>query len=232
MDGASVASKICTRCHELKPLGEFHSIHKGGASLRPICKACGRAARQAWARANPEKTRAQDRRKDQRARERRAAARTQKLVAKPGHKICGTCRREKPLSEFWRLTGTADGKQGSCIACSKERNKRWREAHPNTSRDASRRNKKSLYGLTQEAIDAMAAAQGNRCAICAQPFGSEYRNRPCVDHNHETKVVRGILCHSCNMAIGALGDDPAMLEAAATYLRRGGVNDIPNRHCE
>jgi hypothetical protein len=39
-----------------------------------------------------------------------------------------------------------------------------------------------------------------------------------VDHSHETGAFRGLLCHSCNRAIGLLGDDPARLRAAAEYL--------------
>lgn len=41
-----------------------------------------------------------------------------------------------------------------------------------------------------------------------------------VDHNHKTGKVRGLLCRRCNQALGKLEDDPALFEAAATYLRK------------
>jgi hypothetical protein len=46
------------------------------------------------------------------------------------------------------------------------------------------------------------------------------RHRPlCVDHDHETGVVRGILCKKCNAAFGILGDSPAMVQGLSNYAR-------------
>ena len=42
-----------------------------------------------------------------------------------------------------------------------------------------------------------------------------------LDHCHETGAIRGILCLSCNQALGKFREDPALLEAAARYLRQG-----------
>ena len=75
---------------------------------------------------------------------------------------------------------------------------------------------KAEYGITLEQRDAMLCAQGGACAICGrQDFG---RRGPCVDHDHCTGVVRGILCHQCNVALGHLQDDPELLRKAAKYL--------------
>ena len=41
-----------------------------------------------------------------------------------------------------------------------------------------------------------------------------------VDHDVMTGKIRGMLCGSCNMAIGILGHDPDRLRAAADYLER------------
>jgi endogenous inhibitor of DNA gyrase (YacG/DUF329 family) len=72
------------------------------------------------------------------------------------------------------------------------------------------------YGLTVEQIDEM--AKGG-CQICGTKEWGGRWGRPCVDHNHDTGKVRGILCDACNNGIGKLQDDPVLLEAAVRYLR-------------
>jgi DNA-directed RNA polymerase subunit RPC12/RpoP len=56
---------------------------------------------------------------------------------------------------------------------------------------------------------------GYECAICKKPLTSQ----PRVDHNHTTGEVRGLLCSHCNVGIGMLQDDEALLRVAADYLR-------------
>jgi hypothetical protein len=60
--------------------------------------------------------------------------------------------------------------------------------------------------------------QGFRCAICRRDFGESLRE--CVDHDHVTGKVRGILCFRCNTGMGAFEDDPRLLSAAADFLYR------------
>lgn len=58
------------------------------------------------------------------------------------------------------------------------------------------RNLWSKYGITLKDYDRMFLAQAGVCDICQQ---SQLDNRPlCVDHNHKTGKVRGLLCAGCN----------------------------------
>lgn len=76
------------------------------------------------------------------------------------------------------------------------------------------------YGLTREGYLALLETQGGVCAICGgQPKGNGARyGRFSVDHDHVTGLVRGLLCSSCNTAIGLLGDEPETVLRAALYL--------------
>lgn len=71
------------------------------------------------------------------------------------------------------------------------------------------------YLLTKEQRAALEEQQGGRCAIC----GRQAR-KLVVDHDHETGVVRGLLCHGCNTSMGVLGDSVEGLERAIAYLKR------------
>jgi hypothetical protein len=71
------------------------------------------------------------------------------------------------------------------------------------------------YGVTQVGYDRMLAAQGGVCAICERAQERALN----VDHCHATGKVRGLLCTNCNRMVGHAADDPARLEAAASYLR-------------
>ena len=72
------------------------------------------------------------------------------------------------------------------------------------------------FGLTADHHYALQEAQGGVCAIC-RGVG---RRRLCVDHDHNTGRVRGLLCDSCNRGLGLLKDSAELLRVAAAYLER------------
>jgi hypothetical protein len=72
------------------------------------------------------------------------------------------------------------------------------------------------YGLTPEEYEAMLAEQNGVCAICKRPPIAG--NSLCVDHDHMTGRVRGLLCSPCNVVLGHWGDDPQIARHAAEYL--------------
>lgn len=67
----------------------------------------------------------------------------------------------------------------------------------------------------------------NGCQICGAEYnindcpvtGDQLPKRLCIDHNHATGKVRGVLCHSCNVALGHFKDDISLLEKAIVYLK-------------
>ena len=72
------------------------------------------------------------------------------------------------------------------------------------------------YGITVETFLKMLDAQNGACAICEKICVTG--ERLCVDHDHETGQVRGLLCRKCNSAIGMFDDEPVLVERALQYL--------------
>ncbi len=95
--------------------------------------------------------------------------------------------------------------------------KEWRLSNPERHEASRRRSHLKLkYNLTPEEFSAAVIRQDGKCAICLN--ATEAFN---VDHDHDTGVVRGLLCGSCNRAIGLLREDPAILLRASEYVTRG-----------
>jgi hypothetical protein len=44
----------------------------------------------------------------------------------------------------------------------------------------------------------------------------------CIDHCHETNLVRGLLCHDCNKGLGNFKDNIIFLQIAIEYLKGAG----------
>jgi hypothetical protein len=64
--------------------------------------------------------------------------------------------------------------------------------------------------------DALLALQGGRCAICRC---TPQTRRLATDHDHETGLVRGLLCSVCNHdLLGAAHDRLDILRNAVRYL--------------
>jgi hypothetical protein len=75
---------------------------------------------------------------------------------------------------------------------------------------------KKRYNMTQAQFDEELEAQAYGCKIC----GRESKNWK-VDHDHKRGFghFRGILCTSCNTALGLVNDDPNILRRMIGYLQ-------------
>lgn len=162
-------------------------------------------------------------------------------------KTCKVCGETKPLSEFYKMAEMRDGHRNDCKVCNlaakarryranpepaKERVRTWQaenadrvaeyrrryNAKPERKAQNRRSHLQRKYGITPERYDEMLAAQGGGCALCGRPPREDIALH--VDHDHGTGAIRLLLCFPCNNLLGDAGDDPALLEKAASYLHR------------
>ncbi len=103
-----------------------------------------------------------------------------------------------------------------CKNCFKKYQKEYKETHKVSIRQHRNKNFKYKYGITIEEYEQILEQQNYCCKVCSREFNDKVK--PDVDHNHQTKIVRGILCHACNLAIGYLQDDVAVVQKLLDYL--------------
>lgn len=80
---------------------------------------------------------------------------------------------------------------------------------------------KKKFGITPEYFEKMFEAQGKRCAVCGTYKNGKSNYRFCVDHDHKTGKIRGVLCIKCNVLIGQSDDNVQTLQNAIDYLSKG-----------
>jgi protein-arginine kinase activator protein McsA len=120
-------------------------------------------------------------------------------------KLCSECQESRPLSGFHKMSSAPDGLQYICKAC--------------------RADLRSIqfYGISLEDKQSLVVNQGGLCAICETPL-----TRAHTDHDHQTNLVRGILCPDCNKGLGLFKDSQRSLSRAIGYL---GKSEDPAPHC-
>lgn len=133
-------------------------------------------------------------------------------------KYCSKCGEDKSPEQFYKRTRSSDGLNPHCKACVSAAEKEYRTPEMNR-----RYNLKKTFGLTVEQYDAMLAEQGGVCAICKKAETTVRQGAVqslSVDHCHTTNKIRGLLCNSCNRALGKFRDSIDLLKNAQLYLER------------
>ena len=149
-------------------------------------------------------------------------------------KVCSTCKSHKSLSVFSRHPRNKDRLQSRCNDCAnlwrrekRKNDKQWRDralAIQNKSRWKNIDNIRekawlSRYGITRDDYETMLKVQNGKCAICSSISSGWIRSdKFCIDHCHETGIIRGLLCHPCNIALGKAGDNIQGLTRMISYL--------------
>ena len=119
-------------------------------------------------------------------------------------KVCSCCKRELPDSAFSKRTYSSGkvGLQSVCKECATKSRKQYYKPYSSI---------RLALRLTQEDVDRLTSP--GKCEVCGTTEG-----KLCIDHCHDTKKPRGLLCHNCNTALGLLGDDVQIILGLSQYL--------------
>ncbi|WP_233510283.1 endonuclease VII domain-containing protein [Actinomadura craniellae] len=133
----------------------------------------------------------------------------ERLEVPHGHKYCPKCCEIKSIAEFGRNRAEKSGLTAYCKPC---HNKVTVEIKNRVHGSVRNYLFKYRYGITVEEVDKISRRQGGICVICLREPALH------VDHDHQTGLVRGLLCFGCNGGLGQFQDEAWRLRRAAGYL--------------
>lgn len=122
-----------------------------------------------------------------------------------GRTICKPCR-EKYLTNYRKINRTKV----------LTRKQKWKKNNPDKVKSSALM---SDYGINLDTYNLMLIGQNYCCAICKR-HRSNFKKALHVDHCHTTNKIRGLLCLSCNRALGLLTDNKEYFKSAAAYLEK------------
>ena len=134
-------------------------------------------------------------------------------------RLCQKCNRDLPgtLEYFYANRDLLDQ---ICKECTKEYAREYYKGNKSKHAQRGWSLRLSKYGFTPELYYSMLEDQKGLCALCKNP---PEQIKLAADHNHNTGKARGLLCHSCNIAVGYLEKyDEKWLSKAKKYIKEDG----------
>jgi hypothetical protein len=140
---------------------------------------------------------------------------------------CRDCHLELPREYFYKRRRDSAYVVNLCKDCSKLRTRKYYRENKDTvlalakTRQPEYRKNYALrtkYKISLEEYNNLCLQQGGKCAICNKPpTGKTILH---VDHNHQTRKVRELLCNNCNTALGSLAEDITVMQAMIEYVKK------------
>jgi hypothetical protein len=152
------------------------------------------------------------------------------------HGMCGNCikRGGKPPQKRQKGKLVNNKEQRMCSRCKNifKINEVSRWSHPYRCNDCQSWVKRDTYlkrnyGINTKKYEEMLEQSNGGCYICGKTKEQNKERYLSVDHDHSCckerqscgKCVRGILCDTCNRAVGLLQDNPENAMAVAMYIK-------------
>lgn len=138
-------------------------------------------------------------------------------------KKCSKCQIVKPATAgFFPLRNKKKQLSSWCRKCHSQQSTIRNRRSPEARAAARLRTLKSRRGINLDQYNTMLLRQDGQCAICStrETNAKGTKERFCVDHDHITGKIRGLLCFRCNTAIGLLRDSSSFAQKAVEYLKK------------
>lgn len=128
---------------------------------------------------------------------------------------CKSCHRERKSEYRERTIEERKKKEAEWYQRRSEYKKGYKRLFYGKNKEKIQSRRRELkYGVDNDGVRALLEVQGEKCGICKKSIGMD----ACVDHDHETREIRGLLCKGCNLAIGCFKDNKLLVMSAYTYL--------------
>lgn len=144
-------------------------------------------------------------------------------------RYCYTCKSKQPLSHFTEKRNKNDNIIYRCNIFLKEKRISPKKGKPGKrfksleySRDSKEykldRYYEKRYNISLKDYNNILTQQSNCCGICKE-HKNNFKQSLCVDHCHITGKIRGLLCKTCNKALGHFKDNLDTIQKATSYLK-------------
>lgn len=128
-------------------------------------------------------------------------------------KRCSHCKEKKELKYFYVNRSTKDGYHPYCKECTSKVSKTYKH------KKQTLRQRLKKHNIPPEVYNEMFNKQEGKCPICCR-HQSELVKGLCVDHDHITNEIRGLLCTNCNLRLGTFNDNIEDLKRTIIYLEK------------
>lgn len=109
------------------------------------------------------------------------------------------------------------GYKSHCKACVLVKSKKYYATPEGRKYSQEKQWRDKGIDMDVDRYEVLLKAQDGVCAIC-KVASNRNGSRLCVDHDHKTGNIRGLLCHYCNTVLGKMNDDVDLLQSAISYL--------------
>lgn len=191
--------KECTWCHKTKVVSEFYKSKYLKSGYRSECKECMNSKNKEWRESHKEEI------------------------------------KIKHKSYYERNWETLQKKRRQYIKTHKAELKAYRDTHKEQIKEWKLNNKErwkaykkqysrfyylmKTYNITPEEYSQLEEQQNGKCAICGGGVEDSNDVYLCVDHNHITGKIRGLLCRECNLGLGNFKESIEILQKAVQYMQ-------------